>query len=39
MQHHMKAAYVTTGQNVPDDIEPFRSDRYVAQLLGAHGDD
>jgi len=39
MQHHLKAAYVTTGQNVPDDIEPFRSDRYVAQLLGAQGDD
>jgi flagellar biosynthetic protein FlhF len=39
MQHHLKAAYVTTGQNVPDDIEPFRSDRYVAQLLGAHNDE
>jgi flagellar biosynthesis protein FlhF len=39
MQHHLKAAYVTTGQNVPDDIELFRSDRYVAQLLGAYGDE
>jgi len=39
MQHNLKAAYVTTGQNVPDDIEPFRSDRYVAQLLGAYDDD
>lgn len=39
MQHHLKAAYVTTGQNVPEDIEPFHSDRYVAQLLGAHDDD
>jgi len=38
MQHHLKAAYVTTGQNVPDDIEPFRTDRYVEQLLGAHDD-
>jgi flagellar biosynthesis protein FlhF len=39
MQHNLKAAYVTTGQNVPDDIEPFRTDRYVEQLLGAHDDD
>jgi flagellar biosynthesis protein FlhF len=39
MQHNLKAAYITTGQNVPDDIEPFRSDRYVARLLGAHDDD
>lgn len=39
MQHNLKAAYVTTGQNVPDDIEPFRSDRYAAQLLGAYNDD
>jgi flagellar biosynthesis protein FlhF len=39
MQHHLQAAYVTTGQNVPDDIEPFRPDRYAAQLLGAHDDD
>lgn len=27
-------AYVTTGQNVPDDIEPFNQDEYVKKLLG-----
>lgn len=27
-------AYVTTGQNVPDDIEAFNKDEYVKQLLG-----
>lgn len=39
MQHNLKTAYVTTGQNVPDDIEPFNSESYVAQLLGAAADD
>ncbi|MGL5677364.1 MAG: flagellar biosynthesis protein FlhF [Cellulosilyticaceae bacterium] len=27
-------AYVTTGQNVPDDIEVFQPDEYVKKLLG-----
>ncbi|MGL4362272.1 MAG: hypothetical protein ACRCSG_03205 [Cellulosilyticaceae bacterium] len=27
-------AYVTVGQNVPDDIEPFQQDEYVKKLLG-----
>lgn len=35
MQHGLKTAYLTCGQNVPDDIEPFRPDSYVEQLLGA----
>ncbi|EXX92249.1 GTP-binding protein, partial [Paenibacillus darwinianus] len=35
MEHGFKTAYMTHGQNVPDDIEPFRPDIYVQQLLGA----
>ncbi|HUC90955.1 MAG TPA: flagellar biosynthesis protein FlhF [Paenibacillus sp.] len=35
MEHGFKTAYMTYGQNVPDDIEPFRPDIYVQQLLGA----
>ena len=27
-------SYMTTGQNVPDDIEEFNSQRIVKQLLG-----
>ena len=27
-------SYVTTGQNVPDDIEVFQSQKIVKQLLG-----
>lgn len=27
-------AYITTGQNVPDDIEKFDNDKYVKSLLG-----
>ena len=27
-------SYVTTGQNVPDDIEIFQSQKIVKQLLG-----
>ncbi len=29
-----KLSYMTTGQNVPDDIEEFNSQRIVKQLLG-----
>lgn len=29
-------AYVTTGQNVPDDIERFNPQKMVKQLLGGH---
>ncbi len=35
MEHQLRTAYMTYGQNVPDDIEPFKSDIYVNQLLGA----
>lgn len=35
MEHQLKTAYITFGQNVPDDIEPFRADNYVDKLLGA----
>jgi len=35
MEHRLRTAYMTYGQNVPDDIEPFQSDLYVKQLLGA----
>ncbi|CAM4247800.1 flagellar biosynthesis protein FlhF [Paenibacillus tarimensis] len=35
MKHQLKTAYITYGQNVPDDIEPFQSVTYVKQLLGA----
>ncbi len=35
MEHQLRTAYMTHGQNVPDDIEPFKSDIYVNQLLGA----
>ena len=27
-------AYITTGQNVPEDIKPFNQDEYVKKLLG-----
>ncbi|WP_127507825.1 flagellar biosynthesis protein FlhF [Paenibacillus humicus] len=34
MDHGLKPAYLAFGQTVPDDLEPFRSDRYVKLLLG-----
>lgn len=39
LEHQLKLAYITGGQTVPDDIEPFRADRYVAKLLGDAPDD
>ncbi|XEC97127.1 flagellar biosynthesis protein FlhF [Paenibacillus tarimensis] len=35
LKHQYQPAYVACGQNVPDDIEPFKADRYVERLLGA----
>lgn len=34
MRTNAELAYVTTGQNVPDDIEPFNPQMVVKQLLG-----
>ncbi len=36
MDHGLKPAYLAFGQTVPDDLEPFRSARYVKLLLGNH---
>ncbi|MFS0727859.1 flagellar biosynthesis protein FlhF [Paenibacillus sp. 1P07SE] len=34
LAHRYKPAYIAHGQTVPDDIEPFRIDRFAEQLLG-----
>jgi len=39
LEHGMHTAYIACGQNVPDDIEPFRTDTFVKQLLGAEAHD
>ncbi|MBJ6363395.1 flagellar biosynthesis protein FlhF [Paenibacillus sp. GCM10012307] len=37
--HMLKPTYISSGQNVPDDIRPFEIDSYVKQLLGAAEDE
>ncbi|GGD68234.1 flagellar biosynthesis protein FlhF [Paenibacillus nasutitermitis] len=39
MEYGLKPAYLAHGQTVPDDITPFRTDRYIEQLLGASGNE
>jgi flagellar biosynthesis protein FlhF len=39
MEHGITTAYIACGQNVPDDIQPFRIHIYVKQLLGAEAHD
>ena len=34
MRTNAEMSYVTTGQNVPEDIEPFNPQGVVKQLLG-----
>lgn len=34
MTYGLQPLYITSGQNVPDDIEPFKVDRFVTLLLG-----
>lgn len=33
-----RLAYMTTGQNVPDDLEEFDTQKIVKQLLGGRAD-
>ena len=34
LEYGLQAAYVTSGQTVPDDISNFSAEAYVAMLLG-----
>ncbi|WP_020615268.1 flagellar biosynthesis protein FlhF [Paenibacillus daejeonensis] len=34
LSYRYKSAFIAHGQTVPDDIEPFRIDNFVEQLLG-----
>ncbi|RXZ76943.1 flagellar biosynthesis protein FlhF [Paenibacillaceae bacterium] len=35
LKHRFQPAYIAYGQNVPDDIGPFKLEAYVTELLGA----
>lgn len=39
LEHKLRPVYIASGQNVPEDIAPFNTERYVQQLLGEWADE